>query len=149
MYFFSDLVTAVGKFVEQFAVDREAAWIERSNYDFPREEPLDKDWELWISCLKALTVENFELPTPLGRWENPTHRLWEWLVDDEEKFLNERRQDSWKVYTRQGSKWASEGLTRLRPDGKPASVKKDGAGRIKFRSSFVMVQEEVKEYETF
>ena len=82
--FLSDLVTADGKYLEQFAIDREVSWIGRSNYDFPIEQPSDKDWETWVSYLESMTVENFELSTPLGRWENPTHRLWGWLVDHEE-----------------------------------------------------------------
>ena len=89
------------------------------------------------------------MPTPLGRWENPSHRVWGWLLDQEKNFLYERRDDIWKVYAKQGVKWVSEGLTRTQPEGIPASVRKDNAGRIKFRSSCEMVIAEVKQYESF
>ena len=147
--FFSDLVTADGKYLEQFAVDPRTEWVPRSKYIFPREEPSDKDWELWISYLKSMTVGNYELPTPIGIWEKPTHRAWSWMTDREEEHLYEKKEDFWKVHVRQNGRWVSEGLTRTLLNGMPASVMTDGAGRLRLRSSCEMVEVESVEHETF
>ena len=56
--------------------------VRRSTYDFPKEVPTDSDWELWVSYLRSMTGENFELATPLGAWVNVTHRSWEWVLSD-------------------------------------------------------------------
>ena len=42
-----------------------------------------------------------------------------------------------------------EGITRIQPDGIPASVKIDSGGRVRYCSSCEMVVEEEVEYETF
>ena len=55
----------------------------------------------------------------------------------------------WKVYVRQNGRWVSEGLTRDVSTGIPASVKRDGAGRLKLRSCSEMVQKEQVEHGTF
>ena len=81
--FISDIVTADGKYIEQFAVEKElSSRLRRSTYDFPKEMPTDRDWELWVSYLRSMTGENFELTTPLGAWDNVSHRSWEWVLSD-------------------------------------------------------------------
>ena len=103
--FWSDLVTADGNFLEQFAVDPDMDHIPRSKYLFPREQPTRKDWELWISYMKAMTVNNYELPTPMGRWIKPTHRQWEWIVNEDSTFLYGKKDNVWKMYANVDGRW--------------------------------------------
>ena len=71
------------------------------------------------------------------------------MTNKEEDRLFEAKGEFWKVYVRQNGRWVSEGLTRYVTTGIPASVKRDGAGRLKLRSYSEMVQEEQVEHETF
>ena len=64
--FLSDIVTADGKFLEQHVTDVGCLPLKRSHHEFPREEPVQDDWETWISYMKVITKQKFELPTPLG-----------------------------------------------------------------------------------
>ena len=138
--FMSDIVTADGKCVEQFAVDRFLSpGIRRSTYDFPKEMPTESDWELWVSYLKSMTGENFELLTPLGAWDEITHRDWEWKLSEDGEVLYQRVEKGWLMHVRQDESWLSEGVTLVPPRGKAASVKVTRAGKIVLRSSASMV----------
>ena len=72
--FRSDLVTADGKHLEIFAFQKESSVRPSSKYRFPREEPTDHNWQVWIDFWRQPTAGNFQLHTPLGGWIAPTHR---------------------------------------------------------------------------
>ena len=66
--FLSDLVIADGKHLETFAYQKESSERPSSKYRFPREEPIDHDWQVWIGFWRQHTVGNFQLHTPLVGW---------------------------------------------------------------------------------
>ena len=73
----SDIVTADKKYLKQHFTDSDCLKLRRSDYNFPKEEPAQEDWDTWISYMKVITDQNFELFTPLGEWRFATHRKWE------------------------------------------------------------------------
>ena len=79
--FLSDIVTAGGKHLENFALDPEDLEVPQSKFNFPREVPTDHDWEAWKSFWRQHTVENFQLYTPLGACISCTHKRWIWYYD--------------------------------------------------------------------
>ena len=147
--FISDLVTADGKYIEQHVIEAGRKMVQRSSYCFPKEEPNKKDWEIWMSYFKSITNENFEMPTPLGKWENPTHRKWEWILDEKNDILYRRMEHCSEFYMKINDCWVKEGVTRREPDGKAASVRIARSGRVHVRSSCDMVVEESREYHSF
>ena len=77
--FLSDIVTADGKFLEDFALDPERVLgFPRSTYLFPKECPSPDDWKVWSAFWSSATMQNFEPSSPLGKWCNHSHRRWEW-----------------------------------------------------------------------
>ena len=84
--FLSDVTTADGRSMEQFAC-KKGAWLARSKFVFPREQPSDDDWNLWTNFWKSWTRDNFELPSPLGAWVFPSHRIWEFYMHDSDKTI--------------------------------------------------------------
>ena len=147
--FFSDVVTADGKYVEQHATEMGENEIVRSSYHFPREEPSKKDWELWVSYMRLLTGCNFELLTPLGAWKNPTHREWEWILDEGGTRLYRRKKKGWTMYVKQNDSWVDEGNTLVQPEGLVASVKLSASGKVAVRSSASMTREREKKHDSF
>ena len=123
--------------------------LKRSSYCFPKEEPDKKDWDLWKSYLKSITNDAFELRTPLGKWVNPTHRMWEWILNEKEGILYRRRAKDYEFYMKINGYCVTEGLTRTEPEGKIASVKVARSGRVHVRSSCDMIAEEIREYHLF
>ena len=114
----SDILTADGKFLEQHVTDVGCLPLKRSYYNFPREVPDQDDWETWISYMKVITNQNFELPTPLGGWMCSTHRRWEWILNDSDQILYRRRGDSSEVYMNLNGRWVKEGLKKWNLKGK-------------------------------
>jgi hypothetical protein len=82
--FLSDLVTAVGRYLESFEFDPgPIKW--HSNYCFPQECPTKRDWDMWFTFWHNYATTGGKLKVPLGRWTHPTHRKWLWytsLSDD-------------------------------------------------------------------
>ena len=85
--FLSDIVTADGKFIEEHALSEIEEYKRRSCYNFPREHPTKQDWVIWKCLLRGLLLENYELPTPMGKFTTYSHRIWEWTTNTEEKEL--------------------------------------------------------------
>jgi len=108
-----------------------------------------KDWELWMSYLKSITNENFELPTPLGKWKNPTHRRWEWILNEKDDVLYRRTDKGSEFHMKIDGRWVKKGVTRSEPEGNAASVRVTRSGRVHVRSSCEMVEEESREYLSF
>jgi hypothetical protein len=46
--FLSDMMTADGRYLEQFVFDP-GGKVSRSKYKLPRESPTKKDWEVWFN----------------------------------------------------------------------------------------------------
>ena len=63
--YLSDITTIDGKYLEEWAV-KKGNYEKRSNYDFPKEQPSNKDWNEWIDVMKSMTTCNYGLMTPLG-----------------------------------------------------------------------------------
>ena len=64
--FLSDVTTADGKYLEEYACDPQASLSSRTKFNFPREEPTRQDWEVWryfwrqhTDFWRQHTVENF------------------------------------------------------------------------------------------
>jgi hypothetical protein len=57
--FVSDIVTADGKYLEEFATARTHSREHASTYKFPREAPTQRDWMTWMQFWKQHTVGNF------------------------------------------------------------------------------------------
>ena len=99
--FLSDMTTADGNYIEQSALEPCKQGI-RSRYSFPREEPTAKDWEAWQTFWVSYTGVAHRLHHPLGRWTQPTHRLWEWFYDEEGDVLLRISKNTIERYRRQG-----------------------------------------------
>ena len=80
--FLSDMTTADGKHLEQFAIDPQEQDEPQSKFTFPREVPTEQDWVVWKDFWRQHTVENFQLHTPLGAWIATTHRKWNWFYEE-------------------------------------------------------------------
>ena len=59
--FISDIVTADGKYLEEFATSRTYSREHASTYKFPKEAPTQEDWMTWRQFWKQHTVGNFKL----------------------------------------------------------------------------------------
>ncbi len=58
-----------------------------SEWRFAREEPTPQDWKLWEDFWRKYCNRHFELPAPMGRWEHPGHRVWPWLLHEEQNVV--------------------------------------------------------------
>ena len=127
--FMSDMTTADGKHLEDYASDPQTPAKSRSKFNFPREEPTCQDWQVWRDFWRQHTVENFQLHTPLGEWMETTHRRWEWFYDEEDDCLQRKMGLKTEYYytggtTRTRSKQVYVKLCSKEdePIGRPASV---------------------------
>ena len=59
--FVSDIVTADGKYLEEFATARTHSRKHASNYKFSKEALIQEDWIMLMQFWKQHTVGNFEL----------------------------------------------------------------------------------------
>ncbi len=78
--FLSDITTASGKYLEHF-VFNPGGITKQSRYSFPQEQPSRQDWDRWINFWHEYTTTGSILKSPLGRWINPTHWIWQWYYD--------------------------------------------------------------------
>ena len=126
--FLSDIVTADGKFIEEHALSEIEEYKRRSCYNFPREHPTKQDWVIWRYLLRGLLLENYELPTPMGKWIASSHRIWEWTTDTEEKELFRQYDDKCVKYAKSQGRvrglWVKEGESESYFEDKNVSVKK-------------------------
>jgi hypothetical protein len=81
--FLLDLSTADGKYLEHFVFVPGTATA-GSMYVFPREKPIRDNWDHWIDFWHSYTTTGGKLKVPLGKWSNPTHRVWQWFYKKEE-----------------------------------------------------------------
>jgi hypothetical protein len=73
--FHLDVAKVDGKYLELFLFDP-GRQIKQSLYNFPWEQPTKQDWKGWINFWHAFTTTGGKLKAPLGKWINPTHRIW-------------------------------------------------------------------------
>ncbi len=85
--YLSCISTAKGKHLDKtfLAPPQDKEWL--SEVRFAREEPMPQDWKLWESFWCKYCNRHFELPSPMGRWEYPGHRVWPWLLDEEQNVV--------------------------------------------------------------
>jgi hypothetical protein len=70
-----DITAADGKYLEHFIFDP-GGLTTQSGYKVPREQPSRQDWDRWINFWHECTTTGRKPKTLLGRWINPTHRIW-------------------------------------------------------------------------
>ena len=58
-----------------------------STYRFAQEEPTPQGWKLWENFWRKYRNRHPKLPTPMGRWGVPGHRVWSWLLNEERNMV--------------------------------------------------------------
>ncbi len=79
-------------------------------YKFPREQPSRQDWDQWINFWHEYTTTGGKLKTLLGRWINPTHRIWHWYCNKERGKLYHISRTTIKPF-KQATGWQRTRLT--------------------------------------
>jgi len=88
LLFLSDIITACGRLLNISLVLRPARPKKNvSAFVFPNEHPSPCNWKLWLELLTACAGPGWGLRNPLGNWEHPTHRRWEWFYDARDDLL--------------------------------------------------------------
>lgn len=95
--FLSCVASANGKFLDPSRVIQRSPQVKFSSFNFPREQPSTRDWEVWLSFWQRYCLPDGSLPRSLGKWRHHTHRIWEWFFHTEGDFLVRRQGDDlWK-----------------------------------------------------
>lgn len=135
--FLSDITTIDGKYIEEWAV-MEGVYENRSNLDYPKEQPTKNDWKVWVEIIKSITTSNYGLMTPLGEWKNKSHRIWKWYKDPTHNLLYHNDNDAIVVYEQKKSsragKWSKSEKEGYKLNGVPVSIKISSNGNIKIRA---------------
>jgi hypothetical protein len=88
LLFLSDITTACGHLLNISLVLRPARPQKNvSAFVFPYKHPSPRDWKLWLELWTAFAGPGWGLRNPLGNWEHPTHRRWEWFYDARDDLL--------------------------------------------------------------
>ena len=88
LLFLSDITTACGRLLNISLVLRPARPNKSvSVFVFPNEHPSPCDWKLWLEFWMAFAGPGWGPRNPLGAWEHPTHRRWEWFYDARDNLL--------------------------------------------------------------
>ena len=150
--FLSDIVTADGRHLEHFAQVKSEKLV-RSKFIFPREHPSDKDWELWTTFWKSWTRDSYELPTPLGKWDAPTHRIWEFFMHDNGDVIYRRHVDgTYGKYVKsddRGNRFYLMENVRDIENCSPVSVKMFNDNCVRYRSTASLAEEDEEHHDTF
>ena len=146
--FLSDIVTADVKFIEEFARKRSDDFI-RSNLAFPKEDPVDSDWESWIIFWRSWTLDNFKIPLPLGAWKAQSHRIWEWFMNENDSVLYRSREDgrhnSYVKRLDRGQKFHLHSVVMEVENLRPVSVRIFVDGRVRLQSVAKLVTKKKKD----
>lgn len=141
--FLSDIVTADGRYFEQFAITQ-GPYKLRSKFIFPKEFPNERDSQLWINFWQTLALNNFTLSAPLGPWINPSHRTWEWYYNEEENIISCLKADSlyhhYSPSLMNPDKYSINGSSSLQQIGIPVLVKLDRKDQAILRSKTNLIQ---------
>jgi hypothetical protein len=111
--FLSDIVTADGRRLEEFVTQSRVG--RDSRFNFPREQPSDKDWALWDDFWTSWCLPNGTMPTVLGKWIVLSHQKWQWFYDENAEVLWEYDQSSWIEYHRSHYGQATRGSLQFTP----------------------------------
>jgi hypothetical protein len=88
LLFLSNIVTACGCFININLVLRPAPQDKGvSLFVFPNERPSQGNWRLWLEFWTAFAGPGWSLRNPLGTWEHPTHRRWDWFYNVRDNLL--------------------------------------------------------------
>jgi hypothetical protein len=96
--FMSDILTVSGNKIDINAGIRRAEEDSRSELRWPKEQPTELDFQLWMNALQMICPSKSRAPT-VGKFKTRTHQIWKW---------------SWNKETRS--------LHRLQPDGETEDV---------------------------
>jgi len=69
-----------------------------SIYHFPNKKPSQADWSIWHTLWASYTRPGFVLPTSLGPWIAPSHRIGEGYNNEESDSLFQRVDGSGQLY---------------------------------------------------
>ncbi len=140
----SDMASADGRRLEDHFL-RPPTRLNRpsSNFDFPEERPTTEDWVQWAVIWGTYSGTGLTLSPPLGEWEHPTHRGWQWFYNPDHGLLTHVEASGTSIYR------AAEGRYRTRgeqiytmaplpapaaPLGHPCSVCRVSKERVILRS---------------
>jgi len=88
LLFLSDIATACRRFLNIILVLQPAPQNKSVlSFVFPNERPSQGDWRLWLEFWTAFAGPGWNLRNPLGNWEHPTHRRWDWFYDARDDLL--------------------------------------------------------------
>ena len=88
LLFLSNIATACGRSINISLVLRPVSQDKgASSFVFPNEHPSQGDWRLWLDFWTAFAGPGWSLQNPLGNWEHPTHRRWDWFYDARDNLL--------------------------------------------------------------
>ena len=83
----SDILESDGQTVLPSMMDRSEG---KSKWEFPKEKPRRKDFELWQSAIYHLTSTTLILHRPLGRYIHPPHKTSDWYQSPDRRYLYHR-----------------------------------------------------------
>ncbi|KAL3798443.1 hypothetical protein ACHAW5_007395 [Stephanodiscus triporus] len=88
LFFLSDIATACGRFINVSLISRPTQPHKSvSLFVFPNERPSISAWRLWLEFWTSFSGPGWSLRTPLGSWEHPSHRRWDWFYDARDDLL--------------------------------------------------------------
>ena len=91
---------------------------------------------MWLEFWKSHCLDNYRLPTLMGKWRESTHRKWEWYYDKNRDVLQQRTDMGVTEYGRsassRGRSWTA-GPTVNETTGVPASVRVLRNGEVRMR----------------
>ena len=98
--FLSDITSACGRKLEQWALHPDPAHTRESRFIFPREIPSQNDWHVWVEFWSGWLRRDQTLPQPLGCWVNHSHQQWPWFYNAARDILIETLHGRWTEYAR-------------------------------------------------
>ena len=127
LLYLSDMVSANGRRLEKALTLPPTDDTRCSRFNFPREEPTDEDWIVWLEFWAQVTDAGGLLRQPLGQWLAPTHRIWHWFYDATTDVVTQVLDDRSNYYHLSATATRTRGGQRYEriqtgPVGPPAGV---------------------------
>ena len=127
---FSGIVTADGRFIEDFALDSLIQRKVTTKCFFPHKEPTPLDQEVRTIYCAQHTNKGHTLHVSSGTWTNPTHRIWGWYYDEAQGSLQRVTPDgidffvqaNGRRHTRSKQNYAPAWSSPTPSTGRPVSV---------------------------
>jgi hypothetical protein len=118
----SCLLTAKGRNIDRIYLLPSQVRERLSFHRFGREEPNKQDWASWEHFWRSYCSRFLKLPSPLGNWKTPGHRIWPWLLDTKRDAVYHQNYDTLHVFipllkrsTRSGSLYILLGEVNVAP----------------------------------